>query len=85
MLVVTHIVVSDRISSGKKGNALTLLANLQKGRDGASFRGDEIPSLEFYSYRELPSTGCLPGARGVLSVHCFTSSSQERYVVLVMH
>ena len=40
MLVVTRIVVSDRISSGKKGNALTLLANLQKGRNGASFRGD---------------------------------------------
>lgn len=40
MLVMTLVVVSDRICLGKKGNALTLLTNLQESRNGADFRGD---------------------------------------------
>ena len=40
MLVMTLVVVSDRLCLGKKGNALTLLTNLQKSRNGADFRGD---------------------------------------------
>lgn len=66
-----------------KGNALTLLANLQKGRDGASFRvARTLPGI--YDYWELPSAQVLARLQGTFTAALFRHL-QERYVVLVMH